>query len=317
MSPTMIAVLGGGAVLAFVVGLWFPTYVRSRAVQRRTAEFVSGGNALAENLGGRRRMRGLRRRQQGQGGTPILRGLQTKLSEAAVDLAAEELLVVMAVLAVILAAIVLLATGSILVAALVLPLGFLLPFVWLNMRRGRRQKRFVAQLPDTVALLASSVRVGHSLLQGLENVAREGEEPTRSAFALVVREIGLGAPQEEALARLAERFPSEDIDLVVTAIGMHQQTGGSLARLLDTMVQTLRERIRLQGDIRALTSQQRYSAYILALLPVMVAIALFFISPDYVAAFSESRTLLVALIVAGFSILVGFFLMQKVASIDV
>jgi tight adherence protein B len=160
------------------------------------------------------------------------------------------------------------------------------------------------------------VRAGHSLLQGFEQVAHESVEPTRSAMQQVVREMGLGASQDEALDRMAERFPSEDLDLIVTAINVQHQVGGSLSEILDDMAVTLRERARIEGDIRALTAQQRYSAYILALLPVFVAIALYFISRDYISLLLEGK-LRFAAVGAALMIVVGFLTMRKMATIDV
>jgi tight adherence protein B len=128
--------------------------------------------------------------------------------------------------------------------------------------------------------------------------------------------MGLGASQDEALDRMAERFPSEDLDLIVTAINVQHQVGGSLSEILDDMAVTLRERARIEGDIRALTAQQRYSAYVLALLPVFVAIALFFISNDYISQLLVGK-LRFAAIGAALMVILGFLTMRKMASIDV
>jgi tight adherence protein B len=196
------------------------------------------------------------------------------------------------------------------------PLAATLPLFYIRFRHGRRQAAFRDQLADSVSLLASTVRAGHSLLQGFEQVAHESIEPTRSAMQQVVREMGLGASQDEALDRMAERFPSEDLDLIVTSINVQHQVGGSLSTILDDMAETLRERARIEGDIRALTAQQRYSAYILALLPLFVAVALFFISRDYVSLLLEGK-LRYAAIAAALMVIVGFLSMRKIASIDV
>ncbi|HUG56549.1 MAG TPA: type II secretion system F family protein, partial [Candidatus Limnocylindrales bacterium] len=166
-------------------------------------------------------------------------------------------------------------------------------------------------------LLASSVRGGHSLLQALEQVASQAPEPTRSAFALAVREIGLGASQEDALERLAERFPSEDLELIVSAINAHQQIGGSLAKMLEAIGQTIRERQHIAGDIRSFTSQQRYSAYVLSALPVAALLGLVMFSPDYIAVMFDDTGLRTALIVAAGMVFAGFFLMRRLATIDV
>ncbi|MBU6424111.1 MAG: type II secretion system F family protein [Chloroflexota bacterium] len=181
----------------------------------------------------------------------------------------------------------------------------------------RRRSRFREQLADSLSLLASSVRAGHTLVQAFEQLAREAPAPTGAAFAAVVREIGLGAAHDDALHRLARRFPSEEVDLFVTAVNVQDQVGGSLAKVLDSIAYTLRERARIEGDIRALTAQQRYSAYVLALLPVAVAAMLTLVGPDYMAPLYEPGALRIVLVLAGLLILVGFLIMRRIAAIDV
>jgi tight adherence protein B len=194
--------------------------------------------------------------------------------------------------------------------------GALLPLAWMARQDSGRQARFHAQLPDTLAMLASSVRAGHSLAQAIEQVATDSHEPTRGALAQVVREIGIGSAQDEALARLARRFPSEDLDLIVSAMDVQHQVGGSLSKVLDEIVGTLRERVRIEGDIKALTAQQRYSAYVLALLPVFVAIGLFAVSGDYAQLLLQG-VLRYAVAAAALMVVVGFLIMRKIATVDV
>ncbi len=180
-----------------------------------------------------------------------------------------------------------------------------------------RQGRFREQLPDSLTMLASSVRAGHTLLQAFEQLGREAPAPSAAAFVTLVREIGLGAPQDEALERLARRYPSEEIDLVVTAVSVQDQVGGSLARVLDSISHTLRERARIAADVSALTAQQRYSAYILAVLPIAVGAVLTLVGPDYMAPLYEPGPLRIALAVAGALILAAFLIMRRIAAIDV
>jgi tight adherence protein B len=192
-----------------------------------------------------------------------------------------------------------------------------LPLAWLELMHRRSNARFVTQLLDTILLLSSSVRSGHSLLQALEQVASQAPEPTRSGFALAVREIGLGASQEDALERLAERFPSEDFELIVSAINAHQQIGGSLAKMLDAIASTVRERQHVAGDIKSFTSQQRYSAYVLSALPLAALLALITFSPDYIDVMFQDDGLRTALVIAGGMVIGGFIVMRRLATINV
>jgi tight adherence protein B len=313
-SAGLIAVLGTSAVLVLFVGIWYPAFERTRMLRRRLSLLVGGAADIAVDLGGRRRTRGLRRPAI-EGHTDLLRGLEERLERAALDITAGEVVGAMVVLAAAAALIAGVLWGPLLAVAGAV-FGAALPLLWIGWRHGRRQRAFRAQLSDTIALLASTVRAGHSLLQGLEQVARESIEPTRSAIEQVVREIGVGASQSEAMERLAARFPSEDLDLIVASINVQYEVGGSLAQSLDDMAGTLRERQRIDGDIRALTAQQRYSAYVLALLPIFVAAALFFISRDYITLLLEGA-LRFAAIIAALMVLVGFLLMRRIASIDV
>jgi tight adherence protein B len=312
-SAGLIAVLGTMAVLVLLVGIWYPAYLRTRILRRRLGLLVGVGGTGAIDLGGRRRARGLRR-PTGEG-RHLLRGLEDRLERAALDLTAGEVVGAMAVLAAAAGFVSYVLWGQ-LPAVAGLIFGASLPLMWISLRHRRRQRAFLAQLPDTIALLASTVRAGHSLLQGFEQVAHESVEPTRSAIEQVVREIGVGASQSEAIERLAARFPSEDLDLIVASINVQYEVGGSLAQSLDDMAGTLRERQRIDGDIKALTAQQRYSAYVLAALPVCVAVALFFISNDYISLLFEG-TLRYAALAAGLMIFFGFILMRRIASIDV
>ena len=309
----LVALLGVSTVLVLIFGLWFPAYARSRDVRRRLALLVGLPAGGAIDLGGRRRSRGIRRAHVE--GNRLFIAIEQRLERAAVDLTAGEIVGAITVLA---------AAGALIGAVLFGPVGALLgllsggslPLLWIKVRHSRRQRAFLKQLPDTVALLASIVRAGHSLLQAFEQVAHESVEPMRGAVEQVVREIGLGASQDEALERLGDRFPSEDLDLIVVAINVQHQVGGSLAENLDEMADTLRERERIDGDIRALTAQQRYSAYVLALLPVAVSAALFLISRDYISLLFEGALRFAAL-GAALLVALGFILMRRIASVDV
>jgi tight adherence protein B len=312
----LVAFLGAGAMLVVVAGLWFPAFVRSRSLRRRlSGALADGSRAIASDIAGSRRRRGALRRIRRDGGNRWLAALEDRIERAALDLTAGEVIAAMGLLALAAVFVGWFIAGPV-VGLMAGVVGAALPLLWLQRRHASRQQRFVEQLPDTVSLLASTVRAGHSLLQGLEQVAKESLEPTRAAFETVVREIGLGASQDEAIERLGMRFHSDDMSLIVASLNVHAQIGGSLAHILDDIAGTLRERVRIEGDIRALTAQQRYSAYVLALLPVAVAVALFLISRDYIQLLFEG-TLRYAAAFAGVLIVLGFFAMRKMASIDV
>jgi tight adherence protein B len=160
-------------------------------------------------------------------------------------------------------------------------LGIFAPRFFLKYRQARRLRKFAEQLPDTITLLANSLRAGSSFLQGIELVTREARPPISEEFERVVREMQLGMALQPALNNLVRRVASEDLELMVTAIQIQSQVGGNLATVLDAIAFTIRERIRIQGEIRTLTAMQRYSGYVITLLPIGLAVILFLISPSY------------------------------------
>lgn len=317
-SPLLVAILGSAAMAVLALGLWLPAYLRYRALARRLTGFVQADTAsgFAMDLGGRRRMR-VRRRAVDDRNRWFIRHIERMIVQAQVDVSIGEVIAAMAVLGLLAFTLTAIWSGFLIVAGVVGAIASAAPFAWLHWRRRRVERRFEMQLLDTIALLASSVRSGHSLLQALEHVTSEAPEPTRSAIGLVVREIGLGASQEDALERLADRLPSEDLELIVSAVNVHHQIGGSLAKVLDAIGQTIRERMRVAGDISGLTAQQRYSAYVLSLLPVVAAAALMLFSPDYVSVLFAPGPLRAVLIAAAAMVAVGFIIMNRMARIDV
>ncbi len=162
--------------------------------------------------------------------------------------------------------------------------GLYFPRFYLRRRQAKRLQAFKDQLPDTITLLANSLRAGSSFLQGIELVTREAQPPISEEFERVVREMSLGMALQPALNNLARRVASEDLELMVTAINIQSQVGGNLATILDSIAFTIRERLRIQGEIQTLTAMQRYSGYVITLLPIGLAGILFLISPSYISA---------------------------------
>ncbi len=196
-------------------------------------------------------------------------------------------------------------------------LGYMLPRFWVGRRIGKRLSGFNKQLPDTIVLLSNSLRAGSSFLQSIELVSREGEPPMSEEMGRVVREVNLGLGMEESLANLVRRIKSEDLDLMVTAIGIQQQVGGNLAEILDTIAFTIRERVRIKAEIGTLTAQGRMSGYLVAFLPIAIAVALNFINPAFMA---PLFTQLIGQILIGVGLTmmaIGFFAIMKITDIKV
>ena len=203
-------------------------------------------------------------------------------------------------------------------------LGLWLPRFYLGRRKKGRLNAFNEQLPDTIPLLANSLRAGSSFLQGMELVTREARPPISEEFGRVVREMNLGLALQPALANLVRRVASEDLELMVTAINIQSQVGGNLATVLDAIAFTIRERVRIQGEIRTLTAMQRYSGYVIVLLPVGLAALLFVISPTYMTPMIEKPPEMLGLpmgivlfLLGGLSMFIGWLFIRRIVDIKV
>jgi tight adherence protein B len=196
-------------------------------------------------------------------------------------------------------------------------LGYFLPRMWVGRRIGSRLNAFNKQLPDTITLLSNSLRAGSSFLQSIELVSRETPAPMGSEMGRVVREVNLGLSMEEALSNMVRRIKSDDLDLMVTAIGVQQQVGGNLAEILDTIAFTIRERVRIKGEIRTLTAQGRYSGYLVAFLPIGIMITLNFINPEFMQPLFTELIGQMLLVLGGIMMAIGFFAIRKITDIKV
>ena len=210
------------------------------------------------------------------------------------------------------------------VLVVVFLLGLWAPRLYLKRRQAKRLRTFNEQLPGTITLLANSLRAGSSFLQGIELVTREARPPISEEFERVVREMQLGLALQPALNNLARRVDSEDLELMVTAIQIQSTVGGNLATVLDAIAHTIRERMRIHGEIQTLTAMQRYSGYVITLLPIGLAGILFVISPSYIAVMFERPPELFGLpmgivffIVGLISMGIGFLFIRRIVDIKV
>jgi tight adherence protein B len=162
-------------------------------------------------------------------------------------------------------------------------LGLAAPWLFLSIRQSRRENAFLAQLPDTLQLLAGGLKAGYSLPQAMDSVVREAKAPITTEFNRALIETRLGLPAEEALDGIAARTHSRDFSWIVMAIRIQREVGGNLAELLGTVAETLRERERLHRQIRSLSAEGRLSAAILAALPFVFTGYLTLRRPEYLA----------------------------------
>jgi tight adherence protein B len=194
--------------------------------------------------------------------------------------------------------------------------GFFAPDWFVKFRIFQRVKAFNGQLAETISLMANSLRSGYSLLQSMELVARESPEPIGSEFRRVVREVGLGISAQDALNNLYRRMASDDLDLLITAINIQYEVGGNLAHILDTISHTIRERVRIKGEIQVLTTQGRVTGYLVTALPFIIAVLVTLINPDYMSSLWEFPWIIMP--VCGFVMIVaGYLIIRKIVNIEV
>ena len=188
----------------------------------------------------------------------------------------------------------------------------------MNYLASRRRKQFMALLPDTLTLLAGTLRAGYSLMQGVEAVSEEVAEPMGLELRRVVTEARLGRPLEEALDGTAERMASPDFAWAVMAIRIQREVGGNLSELLMTVADTMVQRERLRRDVQSLTAEGRMSAIVLGLLPVGLGVVMFVSEPGlHRASSSTPRSATSCWSCAIVSMLVGFLWMKKIIDIEI
>ena len=195
--------------------------------------------------------------------------------------------------------------------------GYLIPMRVVKFRQGRRLKRFNSQLPETLSLLANGLKAGYSLPQALDSVARNTTAPISEELGRVTREMSVGASLDQSLLNMVKRVASDDLDLIVTAILIHRSVGGNLARVLDNISHTVRQRVMVKGQISALTAQARASGWIISLLPVAVAAILYFIAPTYFRSLTTDPWGVALLVLAAAMIVIGNLIIRRITSIRV
>lgn len=203
-------------------------------------------------------------------------------------------------------------------------LGAFAPRFYVKRQQAQRLQKFNDQLSDMLNLMVNGLRAGYSTMQAMEAISKELPSPINDEFRRVVQEMQIGIPMEKALDNLLRRIPSEDLDFVITAINVQREVGGNLSEILDTISFTIRERVRIKGEIRVMTAQVRTSGAVLSLIPVFLGLALWFVSPEYIGSFFDPNPIIpqpwcgiIAVSVIVGMVAAGYFAMMKIADIEV
>ncbi|MBZ0295885.1 MAG: type II secretion system F family protein [Anaerolineae bacterium] len=196
--------------------------------------------------------------------------------------------------------------------------GLFAPRLYVARATSKRLHEFEQQLPDTLGMWVNALRAGYSVLQAMEAISRDAPDPTSVEFKRVVQEASLGIDLNDALQHLLDRVESEDLDLVITAVNIQREVGGNLAEILEIISHTIRERIKLKGEIRVLTAQGRITGYLISFLPIILALFLYTINPTYMGHLFENRTCGWPLLGIGLTLIgIGATMVQKIVQIDI
>lgn len=196
-------------------------------------------------------------------------------------------------------------------------LGWLLPSLILKIRTTKRYKLFNDQLGDSILIISNSLKAGHSFLQAVDSVATEMPDPIAYEFKKLLKELRLGASTERALENLLLRVESDDLELVINAVMIQREIGGNLSEILDNISETIRERVRLKGEIRTLTAQGRISGIVVSILPIALGLILHLLNPEYMTPLFSSSYGIMILSISFVSQILGIILVNQIVKIEV
>ncbi len=208
-------------------------------------------------------------------------------------------------------------SGSIVVTIVALSFGFYVPFFLLSAKRNKRQRMMADQLPEALDFLSRVLRAGHSLSTGLQMMGEELPEPIAGEFTRCYHQHSLGSPLEECLKEMSRRVDSTDFSFFVTAVLIQRQTGGDLSEVLNNISGMIRQRIRLQANVKAKTSEGRFTGYVLVAFPIIMFLLSNAINPDYAGILMRTPTGLTMLGIAASMMMLGLFAIRKITTVRV
>ena len=318
MGATLLAaILSSAAIVTLFSGIYV-VVERPGSFANRLETYVAVSREKDARAAGARRgvTRLLALCERFLSGQVFTRHLALRLAQANAHLTLPEFAVITFVAGVGMGAVAFLVQGHLLSAVAGSLVGFLLPWLLLERKRHRRIKAFQDQLLDVLVLIVGSLRSGHAMPNAIELVSKELSAPASEEFSRVLREVGFGLSQTEALNNLVRRMESDDLQLIVTAVNISHESGGNLSQMLEKIAETIRERIQLHGEIRVLTTQQRLTTYLLVALPVLLGIAISLLSPRYMMVLFRPPWIAIP-IGAGIFEVIGFFIARSLTRIEV
>jgi tight adherence protein B len=324
-SSALVLLIGGGVVvLILIVAVISIRSQRADVVEERLGRYTEGSTFLAvadEDKKDEKRPSALSQQLDSiVSRRSFAAGWRSQLQRADLKLTVGEYLgfhVVSMVLVAIVCYFILFA-GSPVLTIIGGGVGLFIPRFYVSYKTGKRLRTFEQQLADILGLWVNSLRSGYSVMQALEAISREAPEPSASEIRRVVQEVQLGITMEDALAHLLARMPSDDLDLIITAVNIQREVGGNLAEILEVISHTIRERIKLKGEIRVLTAQGRITGYLIGGLPIVLALFLMVINRGYMEQLFSDRLCGWPMIGIGLGMIgLGTAIIQRIVDIEI
>ena len=295
---------------------------RNRQALARRMRYYAGGMETQEKPRERKSL-AERFRSLLQSGGKLLsnirhaRGLDFKMQQAGIPLLGTEFLILVAI-SMAVAFVVSSGMARKLYVGLFAALGVAMAeWIYVLIRIDRREAAFTNQLGDCLTMVANAMRAGFSFLQAMDLISKEMEPPISDEFKHVMRDINLGASVERALDDMDKRVNSPDFSLVVTAVLIQQQVGGDLAHILDTISETIQDRIRMRREVKTLTAQGRMSGWVLVALPIFTGLLISATSPNYMEPLFNEKIGQIAIVIAVVMDIIGYIVIQRIVDIDV
>ncbi len=315
LNPMILAVAAALAILLLFVGLSRTERPGDETIDQRLDRY--GTRAQVEEpvaAGDHSAMDGLDRRLTERG---IGASIRTDLARADLKLRVSEFMALTFLSVVVFFLLARLIFGSVFLGLAFGVVGVFAPRMYVAYRKRQRLNAFNDQLGDTITLLANSLRSGYTIVQAMKTVSEQLPDPMAGEFYRVTQEIALGLSYEQALKNMLRRVPSDDLDLMITAVDIQGRVGGNLAEILDTIGHTIRERVRIKGEIRVLTAQQMISGYILTGLPIALGLVLYALNKNYIGRMFQDPCGWTMIGVALLMIAGGFLIIRKIVNIEV
>ena len=243
--------------------------------------------------------------------------IQLNLIKADVMMRAEEYIGLTLLVGITVYTITFLVSDSILMGFVAALISLAVPGIVVNSKKAKRFRTMTDQLPEALNIISSGLRAGFSFPQALSVLVREMEGPLTTEFMRVLKENRLGKPMDDALHDLMARIENDDLEMLITALLIQRQVGGNLAEVLDTISHTIRERVRIKGEIKTLTAEGKLSGIILSALPLVAAFGLTFINPEFILPLVQEPIGIVMIVAAVIMQVIGILIIRKIVNIDV